>query len=91
MQIENMNTTMKILYELREFLPDNLKNSGTIIRFDLDHQTPPDNIKLVVITRGRFYNFFIDDSDFDDLGKLYNSIINHITNDFNNGADIPRG
>lgn len=91
MEIKDMNTTMKILYELREFLPDNLKDNGTIIRFDLDHETPSDNIKLVVITRGRYYTFFIEDSDFDDPGKLYNLIINHITKDPNNRADIPKG
>ena len=85
-----MNDTRKLLYGLLDKLPDNLKDKGTIIRLDLNNDTPKDNLTIVVITRGRYYQFFIEESDFNDLDKLNGLILNHIMNDPNNRADIPK-
>ena len=76
-----MNTTMCLLYELRDFLPENFKDSGSIFRFDLDKETPSENLKLVIVTKGFYYYFIIEDSDFDDLPKLYQLILDHIKTD----------
>jgi uncharacterized protein YegJ (DUF2314 family) len=81
METENMNSTMKLLYELLEFLPANLKDENTIIRLDLDHKTPSGTLKLVVITKGRYYHYWIDDIDFDDYPKLFQFVLDHIMKD----------
>lgn len=77
------NPTMRLLYELREYLPDYMKDKDTIIRLDLAKDVPENNLKLVVVTKDKYYYYFIDENDLLDYETLLKFVIDHMLNDPN--------
>lgn len=81
------NLTMRLLYDLLDFLPDYMKDEDTIIRLDLAKDVPPKNLKLVVVTKSKYYYYFIDENDLTDYETLFKFVLDHMLNDPN---PIPR-